>query len=429
MKFEKLERSQVKAFFTVTRSDFNEAVDAAFEINNKKVTIKGFRAGKAPKSKYLAQYGVESLYSDALDKVVNDIISKELVTSTEFKIVGAPNLDLDFEKLSTEEDFEINLTFDVHPEVTLGEYKGIKVKKEQIKVTDEEVKEEINKQLKDKIELVLKKTQTIKKGDVAIFDFSGSVDGVKFDGGTAENYELKIGSGQFIPGFEDQMIGMKANEEKDVVVTFPEQYQAPDLAGKEAVFAVKVHEVKEEKVPALTDELVESFEIENVKTVSEYNTHVVDKLTTAKQTNEDRRVESEILETLIKNTTLDLPKTYINNRYNELMKSIEGQAKQYGIDFELFLQLTGTNKEQLEAQTKERAENDVKLDIILVEIVEKEKIEATDEEINTFMESEATKYNSTKEAFEKQYGKDVFAYNLNVQKALDLVKTSAKVTK
>lgn len=429
MKFERLERSQVKAFFTVTRSDFTAALDTAFEVNNSKVKIDGFRPGKAPKAKYLALYGVESLYSDALDTVVNNLISTELVKSEEFKIVGSPSLDLDFEKLSTEEDFEINLTFDVHPEVTLGEYKGIKVKKEEIKVTDDEVKEEINNQLKDKIELVVKKTQTIKKGDVAIFDFSGSVDGVKFDGGTSENYELKIGSGQFIPGFEDQMIGMKANEEKDVVVTFPAEYQAPDLAGKEAVFAVKVHEVKEEVVPALTDELVVSFEIENVKTVSEYNTHVMDKLTTAKTNNEERRVESEVLNTLIKNTTLDLPQTYITNRYNELMKSIEGQAKQYGIDFELFLQLTGTNKEQLQTQTTERAINDVKLDIILVEIVEKEKIEATDAEIDTFMQSEAEKYNSTKEAFEKQYGKDVFAYNLNVQKALDLVKSSSKTTK
>ncbi|MFI3329801.1 MAG: trigger factor [bacterium] len=429
MKIEKLERSQVKAFFTVTRSDFNEAVDASFEVNNQKVTIKGFRAGKAPKSKYLAQYGVESLYSDALDSVVNKIINAELVTSTEFKIVGAPALDLDFEKLSTEEDFEINLTFDVHPEFTLGDYKGIKVKKEEVKVTDDEVKEEINKQLNDKIELVLKKTQTIKKGDVAIFDFSGSVDGVKFDGGTSENYELKIGSGQFIPGFEDQMIGMKANTEKDVVVTFPAEYQAADLAGKEAVFAVKVHEVKEEVVPALTDELVEGFAIENVKTVSEYNTHVVDKLTTAKQNNEDNRVQNEILTTLVKNTTIDLPKTYINNRYNELMRNIEAQAKQYGIDFDLFLQLTGNDKATLQAQTKERAENDVKLDIILVEIVEKEKIEATDEQINEFITSEATKHNSTKEAFEAQYGRDIFAYNLNVQTALDLVKSSAKVTK
>ncbi len=427
MKFERLERSQVKAFFTVKRSEFNEALETSFEVNNKKVTIKGFRAGKAPKSKYIATYGVESLYSDALDAIVNNVISNELVKSEEFRIVGSPNLDLDFEKLSTEEDFEINLTFDVHPEVKLGEYKGITVKSEDVKVTEEDVKNEINNQLKDKIELVVKKTQTIKNGDVAIFDFSGSVDGVKFDGGTAENYELKIGSGQFIPGFEDQMIGMKANEEKDVKVTFPEQYQAAELAGKDAVFAVKVHEVKEEKVPTLTDELVESFNIDDVKTVDAYNAYVMEKLTTAKKNNEDRRVESEILATLVKNTTLDLPKTYITNRYNELMNSIQSQAKQYGIDFELFLQLTGTNLQQLQTQTRERAENDVKLDIILVEIVEAEKIEANDDEINAFIELEAAKYNSTKEAFEKQYGKDIFAYNLNVQKALDLVKTSAKV--
>ncbi len=429
MKFERLERSQVKAFFTIKREDFNNAVDQAFEINNAKVTIKGFRKGKAPKAKYLAAYGVESLYADALDVAINDIINKELVPSKEFRIIDAPKADFDFEAVSGEGDFKINLTFDVHPTFELGTYKGVDVTVEDLKVTDEEIQNEVNNQLRSKVEVNLKKTQKIASGDIAIFDFEGSVDGVKFDGGAAENYELKIGSGQFIPGFEDQMIGMKAGEEKDVNVTFPEQYQAADLAGKAAVFKVKVHEVKEEVYPTLTDELVVEFAIENVKTVSEFNAHITAKLEETKKANDLRRREDEILSAVIKNTTIDLPKSYITNRVNELVQNVEQQAKRYNIPLEMFLQFSGMTMEQFTAQSEERAVNDVKLDCILSEIVKVEKINATEEEITEFIASEAVKYGADAKTFEKQYGRGVFAYNLNVNKALELIKSSAKEKK
>ncbi len=429
MKIEKLEGSQVKAFFTIKRDEFNTALDKSFDTNNAKVTIKGFRAGKAPKSTYLKTYGVESLYSDALDFVVNDIISTQLVKSEEFRIVGAPSLDLDFEKLSTEEDFEISLVFDVHPTVVLGKYKGVEVKAIDNKINDEDIKNEINNQLKSKAEVTLKKKQVIALGDIAIFDFCGSVDGVEFEGGTAENYELKIGSKQFIPGFEDQMVGMKAQEEKNVVVTFPEAYMEKSLAGKEAVFKVKLHEVKEETYPTLTDELVVELNIENVKTISEYNSYVVEKLQTAKQAQEERRFEDELLTKVIEDSKFDLPKTYVNNRVQEFMSNAEAQAKQYNIPLEMLLQFQGMTIEQLKEQSTQRAINDVKLDCILDEIVKVEKISSTDEEIDTFMAAEAAKYNSTKEVFEKQYGKSVFSYNLNIKNALEFIKTNAKIAK
>ncbi len=427
MKFERLEGSQVKAFFTIKRSDFELALDTAFEINNEKVTIKGFRKGKAPKAKYLAAYGVESLYSDALDAAVNKIIETELVPCTEFRIINGPTLDLDYEKIATEEDLEINLTFDVHPTFELGTYKGIEVKAEDTNVTDEDITNAINGALKDKIEVVVKKDQVIANGDVAIFDFVGSVDGVEFEGGTAENYQLKIGSGQFIPGFEDQMMGMKASEVKDVNVTFPEQYHAEDLAGKKAVFKVTLHEVKEEIVPTLSDEIVASLEIENVKTVSEYNTHIVDKLKESKQQNETRRQEEEVLKAVINNTTIELPRSYVESRTNELMAGVENQAKQYGIPLEMFLQFSGMDLETFKKQSSERAVNDVKLDCILSEVVKVENIVATEDEITSFIASEAVKYNAKPAQFEKQYGRSVFAYNLNVNKALELIKTSSKI--
>ncbi len=427
MKFERIENSRVKAEFTVTRADFTAALDKSFEVNNEKVTIKGFRKGKASKATYLKNFGVESLYAEAIDIVANNIISNEIVKSTEFRIVNSPDLDFDVEKLSTEEDFNMTMTFDVHPTFTLGKYKGIEVKKEAVKVTDEDVKTEINNQLKSKVELNVKKKQVIASGDVAIFDFCGSVDGVEFDGGKAENYELKIGSGQFIPGFEDQMIGMKGNEEKDVVVTFPEEYMEKSLAGKEAVFKVKVHEVKEEVYPTLSDELVKEFNIENVNTVSEYNTHVTAKLEESKTTAAEQTQENALFKSLIDGTQIDLPKSYIDNRVKELVKNVEDQAQRYNIPLDMFLQFSGLTLEQFKAQSQERAVNDIKLDCILAEIVKAEKFESTDAELDAFITDEATKYNSTKEVFEKQYGRDIFKYNFNLNKALDLVKTSKKV--
>lgn len=426
MKFERLEGSQVKAFFTIKRTDFNAALDTAFEINNAKVTIKGFRQGKAPKAKYLAAYGVESLYSDALDVVVNKIIETELVPSKEFRIISGPSLDLDFEKVGTEDDLDINLTFDVHPTFELGTYKGITVKSEDTTVTDDDIKNAIVGALRDKVEVVVKKEQVIASGDVAIFDFVGSVDGVEFEGGTAENYQLKVGSGQFIPGFEDQMIGMKASEVKNVNVTFPAEYMEPSLAGKEAVFKVTLHEVKEEITPTLTNEVVAELNIENVTNVDEYNAYIVEKLKESKKQNEERRREEELLSTVIKNTNIDLPKSYVESRVNELVANVENQAKQYNIPLDMFLQFSGMDLETFKTQSRERAISDVKLDCILSEIVKVEAITATEEEITEFIASEAVKYNAEAKAFEKQYGRSVFAYNLNVNKALELIRTSSK---
>lgn len=429
MKTEILANSQVKAFFTIKREDFNKALDESFTINNKKVTIKGFRAGKAPKAAYIKNYGVESLYSEALDIIVNNLISTELVKSEEFRIVGAPKLDLDFEKLGTEEDFEINLAFDVHPTVKLGKYKGIEVTAQPVEVTEEDITNEINNQLRSKAEVAPKKKQVIANGDIAIFDFCGTVDGVEFEGGKAENYELKIGSRQFIPGFEDQMVGMKAGDVKDITVTFPEVYMEPSLANKDAVFNVKLHEVKEEVFPELTVEIVEELKIENVKTVDEYKKHITAKLEESKKSAEQRRFEDELLKKVIDNSPFELPRTYVVNRAAEFIKNAEAQAKQYNVPLELLLQFQGTTIDQFRAQSEERAENDVKLDCILAEIVKAEKLSASDEEISAFIAEEAARYNSTKEVFEKQYGKEIFAYNLNVKNALELIKTNAKTAK
>ena len=253
MTFEKLEHSQIKASFEVSAEEFAVALDEAFKICNEKVTIKGFRKGKAPKDVYLRHYGVESLYADAIDAAVSRKMREELLTNPEVQIASQPMLDLDYSTVGEGKGFNFTLTFDTFPVVTLGEYKGIKVAALDNNVTEAEISAEKARLLKDKIVVEAKAEQVIALGDIAVFDFLGSVDGVPFDGGAAENYELEIGSHQFIPGFEEQMVGMEANTEKDITVTFPENYGAANLAGKEAVFHITLHEVKSKNTPELTD--------------------------------------------------------------------------------------------------------------------------------------------------------------------------------
>jgi trigger factor len=275
MTFERLEHSQIKASFEVSAEEFAVALDEAFKICNEKVTIDGFRKGKAPKSVYLKRYGVESLYADAIDAAVSKKMREELLTNTEIQIASQPMLDVDYATVAEGQGFNFTLTFDTFPEVVLGEYKGVKVKGLDNTVTEAEIANEKSRLLKDKIVVETKEEQVIALGDIAVFDFLGTVDGVAFDGGAAENYELEIGSHQFIPGFEEQMVGMEANTEKDITVTFPENYGAPNLAGKEAVFHITLHEVKAKTTPELTDELVVELKVEGVNTVSEFEAHVL----------------------------------------------------------------------------------------------------------------------------------------------------------
>ena len=290
----KLENSQIKAYFEVNAEEFAVALDEAFKICNEKVTIKGFRKGKAPKATYLKHYGVESLYADAIDAAVSRKMREELIPNEEIQIASQPMLDLDYASVS-EEGFKFTLTFDTFPEIELGQYKGIEVEGLSNLVTDAEIESEKGRLLKDLVVVEAKEEQVIALGDTAVFDFEGSVDGVKFPGGAAENYELKIGSHQFIPGFEEQMVGMTSGTEKDINVTFPENYGQKDLAGKAAVFHINLHEVKVEKQPELTDELVAGLKIENVNTVEEFNNHVVTSLTERKTNYNNRQLENTVL--------------------------------------------------------------------------------------------------------------------------------------
>jgi len=419
MKFERLEHSQIKASFTVSKEEFASALDEAFVICNEKVTIKGFRKGKAPKKLYLEHYGEESLYADAVDCAVNKKMRDELLPNEEIQIASQPQLDVDFSKVGPE-GFDFNLIFDTMPEVKLGAYSGLEVAKTDDEPTATELEQESDRLLHDLIKNEAK-DGALALGDTAKFDFVGTKDGVEFPGGKAENYELKIGSGQFIPGFEEGMVGMNKGEERDINVTFPENYQEKSLAGQPCVFHVTLHEITTPVKPELTDEVVQGLKIENVNTVEEFNKHIHDDLANRKAQYNSREMENKLLDMACENATIDLPKSFINDKANQLRANAEAQAKQYNIPFELFLQFSGVNKDDFEKQVLAEAEKQVKMEFVLTEIAKVEKLIPTDEEVVKAMEDYAKAYNMKVADLEKRYGKAPFVDQIATNNAVKFV--------
>ena len=397
----------MKVTCDVTKEEFEKALDKSFEINNAKVTIQGFRKGKAPRSVFEKHYGVESLYQEALNVVIDNKI-REVLADTKLaeQICSQFEPDID-DKIERGKDFKLYLSFDVLPEVKLPNYKGIEVKKQVLTATDEEVENAVKAVAKKDATKELKGEQVIAKGDFATFDFVGKVDGKEFEGGKADNYELQIGSGQFIPGFEDQMIGMKAEETKDVNVKFPENYGAPNLAGKDATFTVTVHEIKEEKFPEINDEYVVNQKIENVKTVEELKALKKKELEDAKAISEKDRQTNELCQYLIQNVVVDMPASLPAQKANELKQRFEMQAKQYNIPFETYLQLMNISKEEFEKRINEQATDQVLFQLCAAEIIETEKLTATKEQIEAKAKEVAE---ATKKKYDDVLKNNYYAY-------------------
>ncbi len=399
---EKLEHSRVKAIFDVTADEFEKALDKSFESNNAKVTIQGFRKGKAPRAVYEKHYGVESLYNDALNVILaakeQEIIADQALVD---EICGQFIPDIEG-KLERGKDFKVSITFDVLPEVTLPEYKGIEVAKKVLTATDEEVEAAVKALAAKDITKEAKAEQVIAKGDYATFDFVGKVDGKEFDGGKADNYELQIGSGQFIPGFEDQMIGMKAEETKDVNVTFPENYGAKDLAGKAAVFTVTVHEVKVEKLPEFTDEYVKGLNVKDVNTLEELKAFKKKELEDAKVVSEKDRQTNEIINKILDGTTVDMPASLPEQRARQMRAQFEMQAKQYNIPFETYLSLMQISAEDFNKRINDQATRQALFDLVAAEIIEKENLVATDEQVEAKAEEIAKAQGKDKDAILKK---------------------------
>ena len=425
MNIEKLEHSRVKVTFDVKKEEFETALDYSFNKNNAKVTIKGFRKGKAPRDVFEKHYGVEALYEDALDYIFNQkLFSLSKDESFEYDIVGNIVPDLDKEtKVERGVDFKASLEFDVRPEFNLPQYKGVEVKEADTNVTSEEVNNAINALIKPKAKKEAKEDKTIALGDIAVFDFEGFIEDKAFEGGKASNYELKIGSRQFIPGFEDQMVGMKEGETKDGIVTFPTDYQATDLAGKEAKFVVTVHQVLNEVLPELTDDFVASLNIKDVKNKEELEAYELNELKKRKEVAEKDRQTNELINKILDNTVIDMPQSEIDSRVKALRSQYENQAKMYNIPFDTFLQLMGTDKEKFETETYNQGKRNAIFTEVFSKIVEVEKLEPSEEELKADLGITDDKKKVTQEQYQQSYSK--LAYN----KFIEFLLANATYTK
>jgi len=399
---------------------WEKALDKAFEKANSKAKIDGFRPGKAPKNVFLKHYGIESLFIDASNYCVEDAYNIMLEENKDLEIAAQPVLDI---RSIDEKYIEYVFTITLKPEVKLGKYKKLDVKKETVKVTKKEIEEAIDHMREHYKENILKEGK-VENGDIAVIDFEGFKDGVAFEGGKGENYSLEIGSNTFIPGFEEQLIGMETGEEKDINVTFPEDYRAEDLKGKPVVFKVKVNEIKEVKVPELDKEFFEDLGMEGIDTKEALEAQVKENITASKEAKVEDKYIEDLLAEIAKTTEVDVPDTMINDETERMVEHFAEHMSMQGISIEQFYQYTNSNKEALKEQYKEEALKRIKYRLILEEIIKTEKIEVTEEEVEKEVEELAKKYNMTKEEVKKQYGEnlDYIKYDLEVKKAFKVVK-------
>ena len=356
--------------------EWEDALDKAFEKANKKVKIDGFRQGKAPKEVFIKKYGEESLFMDAADLVLQPAYQKMLDENKDVEIVAQPEVAL---KSISKDGVEFVFTITTKPEVKLGKYKKLGVKKEKVEVTKEEIENALNETLNRYAENVVKDGK-VENGDIAIIDFEGFKDGVAFEGGKGENYSLTIGSNTFIPGFEDQIIGMSKDEEKDINVTFPEDYHSEDLKGQKVVFKVKVNEIKTTKIPELDKDFFEDLAMEGIDSKESLEKQLEENIKAHKEQHAEDHYIDELLKKGIENMEVDIPEAMINEELDRMIRQYEENLKMQGLTLEQFYQFTNSDEAALKDQMKEEAEKRVASRLLLEAIKVEEKIEIADDE-------------------------------------------------
>ena len=397
---------------------WKNAIDKVFAKKQKTVKVDGFRQGKVPRNIYEKKFGKESLYLDAADAVLQDAYAKAMVDS---KLVPVVQPEVNLKNIG-EEGVEFTFKIITKPEVKVNKYKGLNIKLEEVEVTDEEINHELSHLLERYTELVTKDGE-VKNGDVAIIDFEGFKDGEAFDGGKGENYSLEIGSNTFIPGFEEQVIGMKAGDEKDLNVTFPEDYGAKDLAGAPVVFKVKVNEVKEKKTRELDEDFFEDLGMEGIDSEDKLKAEIKESIKAQKEMDAENKYVDSLLEGVSKNVEVDIPEEMVNEEVDRLMGRFAEQMKMQGISLDLYYQFTGSNEEQLRSQMEKEAFNNVLYRLMIEEIQQIEKIVVSDEDAEKEAEELAKKYQMDKEDFLNQFGGlEMVKYDLEVRKVIELLK-------
>ena len=412
--------------FDIDVDTIKKGIDEAFVETRKKITVPGFRKGRVPSQIFNQMYGEESLYQDALNKVLPDAYSAA-VKETKIQPVAQPQIEI--KSMEKGQPWTLTATVDVMPEVKLGDYKGMEVPEQDTTVSDADVDSEIEKKRQQQAELVLKEDKPAEKGDTVVIDYEGSVDGKKFDGGSADNYSLELGSGSFIPGFEDQLIGHNSGDDVDVKVTFPEDYHAKNLAGKDAIFKVKIHEIKEKQLPELDDDFAKDVD-EDVDTLDELKDKTKKQLQEDKDNQAKAAIEDAAIEKAVANAEIqDIPQAMLDDDTNRQMQQYLAGMQQQGISPQMYFQITGTKEDDLKKQFANDAEQRVKTNLVLEAIVDDAKLEASDDEIKQEIADLAKQYGMKEDAVEKALSKDMLSHDIKIKKAVDLVADSAKQVK
>jgi trigger factor len=425
--WEKIEKNTGVLEVEVDAEQVNAALDKAFKKVVRQVNVPGFRKGKVPRAIFEAKFGVESLYQDAINELLPEAYAKA-VEQTGIEPVDQP--DIDFETFAKNEPFVFKAKVTVKPEVTLGEYKGLEVTEKSTEVTEEELQQELKRLQERHAELVVLEEGTAEKGDIAVIDYEGSVDGVPFDGGKAENYSLELGSGTFIPGFEDQVIGMSKGEEKDINVTFPEEYHAEHLAGKAAVFRVKVHDIKRKNLPELDDEFAK--DVSEFDTLEEFKADLKQRLTAQKERERDLALEADVIEKAAANAEVDIPGAMIETEIDRMLREFENRLRMQGMNLELYYQFSGQDEKALREQMKEEAEKRVKTSLVLEAIANAENVQVDEEDINKELEGMSQTYRQSVEELrniiEKNGNMDDFKADIRIKKTVQWLIDNSKKT-
>lgn len=423
---EKLEHNMAKLTIEVDAARFDAAMKKAYNKQKGSFNIPGFRKGKVPMNVIERTYGAGIFYEDAANDIMPEAYADAL-KETGLDVVSSPEIDVT--QIGKGENFIFTVTVAVKPEVTLGEYKGLEVEKEAVEVTEEEIQAELKKAQEQQAREVTVEDRPVKEGDVITLDYAGTIDGVPFDGGTATSQKLEIGSHSFIDTFEDQLVGLNIGDEKDVEVTFPEEYHAPELSGKPAVFHVKVLGITEKILPELDDDFAQ--DTTEFDSFEEYKADVKSKIEQAKEEQAQTAMENALLEKAVENASMDIPEAMIVSQAEQMVEEFQQRVSYQGLSLEQYLQFTGQTPETFKESMKPEAEKRIKSSLVLEAIVEAESIEATDEDLNKEFEKMAQMYQMEVEqiaGFMQDEQKENMKKDLAMQKAVSFLVEQAKVS-
>ena len=429
LQVEKLEKNMAKLTIEVSAQELEAAIQSAYQKNKSRISVPGFRKGKVPRQMIEKMYGKEIFYEDAANALIPGAYDKAMEECEE-SIVSSPKIEV--VQIEAGKPFIFTAEVALKPEVKLGKYKGVKVDKEVITVTEEEVAAEIEKERENNARTIEVEGRAVEDGDIATIDFEGFVDGVAFEGGKGENYPLTIGSGSFIPGFEEQLIGKNKDEEVDVNVTFPEDYHAEELKGKEALFKVTVKEVKTKELPEVDDEF--AAEVSEFETLAEYKEDIRKKLTEKKEKEARNAKEEAVITAIIEDSAMEIPDAMLETQQRQIVDEFTQRLKMPGISLEKYFQFTGLDAEKMLEQAKPQADRRIKSRLVLEAIVAAEKITVSDEDYEKEIERMAEVYNMEKDKVREMLGenetaKKQFMDDLAITKAADFVVSQAKETK